>query len=149
MTKITSYKSSPLFKWILGVCFKNPHLHTLWQATDTHRHKIILHDHIKSNLNSSRKREGKKGAFHACLLLVYAVWFLTQTVDYFLIIKEGKYHLVHSQDETPMKQGTQDSCVGSSGSHDDNISNATGDNATDDDSLCRSLKALHVICYQI
>lgn len=48
-----------------------------------------------------------------------------------------------------MKQGTRDSCVGSSGSHDDNISNATGDNAADDDSLCRSLKALHVICYQI
>ena len=44
-----------------------------------------------------------------------------------------------------MKQGTQDSCVGSSGSHDDNISNATDD----DDSLCRSLKTLYVICYQI
>lgn len=70
-------------------------------------------------------------------------------MNYFLIIKEGKYHLVHSQEETPMKQGTRDSCVGSSGSHDDNISNATGDNAADDDSLCRSLKALHVICYQI
>ena len=142
MTKITSYRSSPLFKWILGVCFKN--LHTLWQVTDTHRHKIILHDHIKSNLNSSRKREGQKRAFHACLLLVYAAWFLTQIVNYFLIKKEGKYHLVHSQDETPMKQGTQDSCVGSSGSHDD-ISNATDD----DDSLCRSLKTLYVICYQI
>ena len=72
MTKITSYRSSPLFKWILGVCFKNPYLHTLWQVTDTHRHKIILHDHIKSNLNSSRKRErGRKGPF-----MLAFFWFM-------------------------------------------------------------------------
>lgn len=29
-----------------------------------------------------------------------------------------------------MKQGTQDSCVGSSGSHDDNITNATDDDSS-------------------
>lgn len=42
MTKITSCKSSPLFKWILGLCLLKSHTYTHWQATDTHRAQNYL-----------------------------------------------------------------------------------------------------------
>ena len=38
-----------------------------------------------------------------------------------------------------MKQGTQDSCVGSSGSHDDNITNATDDDSSWNTQITKSL----------